>query len=354
MHDIIFDFNHLLKNKSLADLSKHIYLYKKGEYVWQILLKNNDKEITHLILENQLSELFSLLPADVARYLADTYRYANKQTYEFAGIKKQNQPIIMGVLNVTPDSFSDGGCYFNTKAALSKVEQMLADGVDIIDIGGESTRPGAKTVAVAEEITRVVDIIKEATKLGALVSIDTRKAEVMQAAIDAGATIVNDVSALSDDKNSLSVIKNNQHVYVVLMHKIGNPDVMQNYMDSYDNLLFDIYEYLQGRISLCEASGIGMNRIAVDVGIGFAKSLQHNITLMNNLNLFTNLRCPVLLGASRKGYINKISKAESVDDRLAGTIAANIWAANVNTDILRVHDIYEIKQALRVWQAIKG
>jgi len=267
----------------------------------------------------------------------------------FAGLSLA-QPRILGIINATPDSFSDGGEAYALEDALKRGKEMLAAGADILDVGGESTRPGAKSISIDEEISRVLPVIEGLAGMGALVSIDTRRAPVMRAAIDAGAGIVNDVTALTGDKDSLNVAADSG-LPVILMHMQGDPGTMQDH-PQYDDAAKDVYHYLADRIQACEAAGIDRGRIAVDPGIGFGKTLAHNLDILGRLSLYDDLGVPVMLGASRKSFIGKISAGDDPKDRLGGSIAACVTAYSQGVRLFRVHDVAETRQALAVFQAI--
>ncbi|HEX9769339.1 MAG TPA: dihydropteroate synthase [Kiloniellales bacterium] len=270
----------------------------------------------------------------------------------FAGLSL-SRPRVMGIVNVTPDSFSDGGETLAYDDAIRRGRRMLADGADILDVGGESTRPGAKPVDAATEIARVVPVIQVLAKDGALVSIDTRHAPVMAAAIAAGARIVNDVTALTDDSDSLKLVAAGD-VSVVLMHMLGEPGTMQD-DPRYDDAARDVFHYLKGRVAACEKAGIARHRIAVDPGIGFGKTVDHNLRILNRLDLYRGLGCPLLIGLSRKSFIARLSRGEPPKERLAGSIAAALAALQHGVRLLfRVHDVAETVQAFKVWQAVEA
>ncbi len=267
----------------------------------------------------------------------------------FAGLSL-DKPRLFGVINVTPDSFSDGGEALVLGDALKRGRAMLDDGADILDVGGESTRPGAEPVSAEEERARVVPVVKGLSEMGALVSIDTRRAVVMAAAIDAGAGIVNDVTALTGDGDSLGLVAD-RGVAVVLMHMQGEPGTMQD-DPQYENAAEDVFGTLKARVEACEEAGIPRDRIAVDPGIGFGKTVDHNLEILNRLDIYGGLGLPVLLGVSRKSFIAKLSRNEAPKDRVPGSLAAVLaaWAQGVR--MFRVHDVAETRQALAVAQAI--
>jgi dihydropteroate synthase len=261
------------------------------------------------------------------------------------------RPRIMGIVNVTPDSFSDGGRLASAEAAIGHALQLAEAGADILDIGGESTRPGADTVPVAEELSRVMPVIEGLRqRTDKLISIDTRKAEVMAKAAAAGADILNDVSALTHDERALAVAADTG-LPVILMHAQGDPRTM-NDNPQYTDVVLDVFDFLERRIAACEAAGIPKSKLVVDPGIGFGKHLPHNVALMASLSLFHGLGVPVLLGASRKKLIDHISDVPDPADRVPGSIAAALAAAAQGVQIVRVHDVAATRQALSVWCAV--
>lgn len=268
----------------------------------------------------------------------------------FAGLDL-TRPIVMGIINVTPDSFSDGGDAFTVDAAIARGRTLVEQGADILDIGGESTRPGADPVSEDEEIARVEPVIRALSKEGATISIDTRHAVVMEAAIDAGARIVNDVTALTGDERSLDVVTN-AGVSLVLMHMQGTPETMQN-EPHYDDVVREVITHLSTQVDACVAKGMSRSEIAVDPGIGFGKTVEHNLALLNALDQFHSLDCPVVLGVSRKSTIAHLSRGEVPKDRVAGSVAAALAGIERGVHIVRVHDVAETCQAIAVWQAIK-
>ncbi|MDQ8757918.1 dihydropteroate synthase [Sphingosinicella sp. LHD-64] len=263
-----------------------------------------------------------------------------------------DQPQVMGILNVTPDSFSDGGRFDDTEAAVAAGHAMAAAGAALIDVGGESTRPGAKPVWEGDEIGKVVPVVRRLAASGTAVSVDTRKAAVMEAAIVAGAGLVNDVSALTWDPHAPEILARTG-CPVVLMHHLGDPETMQD-NPRYDRpVLFEVYDWLAARIEAAVASGIARERIIVDPGFGFGKTLQHNLQLMNGLAIFHGLGCPVMLGASRKRAIGALSNEAPADRRLAGSLTLALKGAEQGAQLLRVHDVPETLQALRVWRGLR-
>jgi len=262
-----------------------------------------------------------------------------------------DQPQVMGIVNVTPDSFSDGGRFADAAAAANAGADMAADGAAILDVGGESTRPGAKPVWEGDEIERVVPVIRQLVGGGSAVSVDTRKADVMTAALEAGARMINDVSALTYDGRSAGVIAASD-VPVVLMHHKGAPETMQD-DPHYDDVLVEVYLWLEERIAEAEQAGVRRERILIDPGFGFGKNVSHNLELMNGLALFHSLGCPLVVGASRKRTIGALSGEAPVERRLGGSIAFALKAVEQGAQLLRVHDVFETVQALRVWRGLR-
>ena len=262
-----------------------------------------------------------------------------------------DQPQVMGIVNVTPDSFSDGGQFAGAGSAALAGAQMAAAGAAVIDVGGESTRPGAKAVWEGDEIERIVPVIEQLAASGTAVSADTRKADVMAAALKAGAQMINDVSALNYDDRAASVVAG-AGAPVVLMHYQGDPETMQQ-DPRYDDVLVDIYLWLEERIHAAEAAGIDRSRILVDPGFGFGKNVAHNLELMNGLALFHGLGCPIVLGASRKRTIGALSNEAPADLRLAGSLALALKAVEQGAQVVRVHDVPETVQALKIWRGLR-
>ncbi len=263
-----------------------------------------------------------------------------------------DEPRVMGVLNVTPDSFSDGGEFGEScKGAAETGVAMASAGAAIVDVGGESTRPGAKPVWEGDELARVVPVVERLAKSGVAVSIDTRKAGVMEAALAAGAGIVNDVSALLYDDRALGVVRE-AGCPVVLMHAPSQGSDPHRH-DGYDDMLLDVYDWFAERIAAVVAAGIDATRIIVDPGIGFGKSVAENLAITNNLALFHTLGCPLLYGASRKRMIGAIDSEADVGDRLGGSIALHMRAVELGANIVRVHDVRETMQAIKLWRALR-
>jgi dihydropteroate synthase len=259
-------------------------------------------------------------------------------------------PKLMGVVNVTPDSFSDGGQYLDPAAAIGRGEELVSDGAGILDVGGESTRPGAEPVDQAEELRRVEPVVAGLAGK-ATVSIDTSKAAVAGAAIEAGAEIVNDVTALRGDAG-MAALCAERRVGVVLMHMPGNPRTMQD-DPAYEDVVEEVKAFLAGRMEFAVGEGVAEERIWLDPGIGFGKTLEHNLELLRRLGELRELGRPLVIGTSRKSFIGKVDGSD-VEDRIGGSIASSVLAAVEGADVLRVHDVSEMAQAMRVAEAILG
>jgi dihydropteroate synthase len=260
-------------------------------------------------------------------------------------------PKLMGVVNVTPDSFSDGGLYLDPEAAIAHGEELVAAGAVILDVGGESTRPGAEEVAEAEELRRVVPVVRGLAGAGAEISVDTSKAAVAAAALDAGATVVNDVSALRGDP-AMAALCAERGPTVILMHMLGNPRTMQR-EPIYGDVVAEVRDFLAERLEAAVAAGIDEERIWLDPGIGFGKTDFHNLELLRRLPELAELGRPLVIGTSRKSFIGRVD-GSAASERLGGTIASSVLAAAEGADVLRVHDVAEVGQAIAVASAILG
>ena len=261
-------------------------------------------------------------------------------------------PRVMGILNVTPDSFSDGGHHFKAQAAIAAGRKMIGSGADIIDIGGESTRPGAEFIESEEEIRRTAPVVAALrAEFDGAMSIDTRKAPVALAALEVGATLVNDVSGFTFDPDMAKLCAA-RATPVCVMHSKGDPATMQE-DPCYDNVVLDVYDFLDRQIARLAGQGISRDRIIVDPGIGFGKTIDHNIALLQNISIFHGLGCAILLGVSRKGFIGTIGNVPLAQNRGPGSLAVGLAATAQGVQILRVHDVAETVQALRLWRAVR-
>ncbi len=268
---------------------------------------------------------------------------------------KRNTPLVMGILNATPDSFSDGGQFRTPSDAIAQAERMIAHGVDIIDIGGESTRPGAEPVPLQEELDRVLPVIEALKDCGVALSIDTYKAETMRQSLSAGVDCVNDIWALRQEGALEAVLESDlnpgKQCGVVLMHMQRDPQTMQ-FDPHYQDVMAEVKAFLQERANLLEEQGITQDRIAIDPGFGFGKSLDHNLKMLADFEQFSQLGYPVLAGISRKSMLGKLTGLDA-NERVAPSIAAAILAADRGARILRVHDVPETVDALKIWAAVQ-
>lgn len=298
---------------------------------------------------SEIPEWATQFSPDAAAEAAVLLRRLSAPRGSFAGLEL-TRPRVMGVINVTPDSFSDGGERFDGAKAVADGLALWEAGAEILDVGGESTRPGATPIDQDEELRRVVPVVRGLADRGALVSIDTRHTWVMEQAISAGAKIVNDVTALAGDPGSL-MLAAQAGVSVILMHMQGQPQSMQG-APIYDDAPLDVYDGLAQRVAACAAAGIALDRIAVDPGIGFGKTVDHNLQILDQMALYQGFGCAVALGVSRKNFIGRLSRGEPPKARIPGSIAAALAGLDRGVQIIRVHDVAETVQALAVWRAI--
>ncbi len=264
---------------------------------------------------------------------------------------RSDRPLVMGIINVTPDSFSDGGRFLAIDQALAHAEQLVAEGADLLDIGGESSRPGAESISLVEELQRVIPVVERlVSRVGVPLSIDTTKPAVARAAIEAGAAIINDITGLADPEMIAVVAPST--VGVVLMHIQGTPRTMQA-APQYQDVVAEVIDHLANRVQQAELAGIVRERIAIDPGIGFGKSFEHNLALLRQVDQLQPIGCPVLIGTSRKGFLGKIT-GRSIADRQAASVASALAAAARGASIVRVHDVAETVDAFLVWGAQNG
>jgi dihydropteroate synthase len=305
---------------------------------------------TELVSVARIFETIDNMPAD-AEVAWERLTSARPALQLGARTIRLDQPQVMGIVNVTPDSFSDGGQFADARAAAEHGADMAGQGASIVDVGGESTRPGAKPVWEGDEIERAVPVIRQLAGGGAAVSVDTRKADVMTAALEAGAVIINDVSGLTYDERSAGVVAA-AGAPVILMHHQGDPQTMQD-NPRYGDVLVEVYLWLEERIAAAESAGIARERILIDPGFGFGKNVGHNLELMNGLAMLHGLGCPVVLGASRKRTIGALDNEAPAGQRLGGSIAFALKAVEQGAQIVRVHDVAATVQALRVWRGLR-
>lgn len=263
---------------------------------------------------------------------------------------KRKRPVIMGILNATPDSFSDGGRFRTPQDAIVQAEQMITNGVDLIDIGGESTRPGAEPISLQEELDRVLPIIEALKDCGIPLSVDTYKAETMRQSLRAGVDCVNDIWALRQE-GAVDAVMENSSCGIVLMHMQRNPQTMQ-FDPEYVDVIGEVMQFLRERAELLVQKGVDKDRIAIDPGFGFGKSLEHNLNMLSNFGTFSKLSYPVLAGISRKSMIGKVI-GKDTNGRVAASVAAAVMAADRGAKIIRVHDVPETVDALKLWEAIQ-
>lgn len=319
-------------NKKLA--FSNIEIINRGK-------KNKFKSINITEIKN--------LPTHIKKTVLRKIGNISKKRKKILGLHL-NKFVIFGVLNVTPDSFSDGGKFNKLNSAIKHARQMINEGANVIDVGGESTRPGAKLISIEQEKKRVLQVISKIKKYK--VSIDTRKSNVMVESVKKGANIINDVSAFDFDQNALDVVAKLKKP-VILNHSQGTPDIMQK-NPKYQNVLFDIYDYFESKIQQLTKKKYLKQNIILDPGIGFGKNLDHNLNLISNVGIFHSLGCPIMLGPSRKSFIGKIMKEKDSKYRLGGTLSAIITGYNQGVQCFRVHDIKETHEALKVQEALNS
>ncbi len=278
---------------------------------------------------------------------------SNRRVWEFQGFHREagGRPLLMGIVNVTPDSFSDGGRFLMTDAAVEQAMQLVAEGVDILDVGGESTRPGAESVTEAEELRRVVPVIEKLSRMTSVpISIDTSKSNVARETLNAGARIVNDISGLRFDDQMIAVCRD-AGCGIVCMHMQGTPQTMQ-INPQYDDVVAEINEFFSERLRTFLQAGILPERVALDPGVGFGKTPQHNVTILSSIRQFQELGRPVLIGHSRKRFLHKLL-GKPVDDRVFWTVGVSVALSNQGVDIIRVHDVAANRDSITAFQAIR-
>ena len=327
----------LVKEKKTIPLNGHSEIsFEKIEIITRKSKKKiSIKEINHL-------------PAHIKKKVQKDVKLITKKK-RFKDLKFKPDPNIMGVLNLTPDSFSDGGKYNSYKFAKKQFQNLFKNGADLVDIGGESTRPGSKSISSKVEWNRIQKILKKCGKKY-FISLDTRKSDIMEKGIRLGVKLINDVSGLNYDKNSIKILKKYKTPFV-LQHSLGNPDTMQN-NPKYKNVLLDIYDFFEEKIKLLRKIGINHNNIILDPGIGFGKNLKHNMKIIKNISIYHSLGLPILLGISRKKFIKELSLSNDSSSRIGGTISSSIFAMMQGIQILRVHDVNEVIQSIKVFKQL--
>jgi dihydropteroate synthase len=329
-----------IKNKDSLNLGSSKLYFDKIE-----LITRNGKDISSKYLH--LKEV-TRLPRDISKTIRIQLKKITKTRKKIKNLNF-NKPLIMGILNVTPDSFSDGGKFLSIDNAYAQYKKLKKEGAVIVDIGGESTRPGSKTVPAKKELQRIMPVIGQikSNSKNSLISVDTRKSTVMKAVLKYNIDFINDVSGLRHDSKTISFLKNAKIPFII-MHSISNPAKMQKTI-KYNDVLLDVYDFLENQIRKCKLKGISENKIIIDPGIGFGKTLKQNLTLIKKISLLHSLGLPVMLGSSRKSFIGKIQKNELYDDRKGGSIASVLYGLSQGIQIFRVHDVYETNQAIKVY-----
>ena len=288
------------------------------------------------------------LPTSIKKKIFKDIKIITSKKKNFSNFNFNKLPMTMGVLNLTPDSFSDGGKFNSLGKGINHAKKLLKEGVDIIDIGGESTRPGSQTVNSIQEWNRIKKILKKLKYFNT--SLDTRKADIMQKGINLGVNLINDVSGLSFDKNSIKILKKYKTPFV-LQHSRGTPDIMQK-NPKYKNVVLDIYDYFEDKIKFLRKNGILHNKIILDPGIGFGKNLKHNVMLLQNISIFHSLGLPIMLGISRKRFIGDIAEENDDKKRVGGTLSSSIFSLMQGVQLIRVHDVNEIIQGVKVFKRL--
>jgi dihydropteroate synthase len=307
----------------------------------EILSRNSKKKITIKEVEKLSKFLKNIVKRDIKIII--------KKKKDFSNFNFKCIPNIMGIINLTPDSFSDGGKFTNINLGYKQAELLFKQGANIIDVGGESTRPGSKTVEPEKEWKRVYPVIKKLKKKIVL-SLDTRKSEIMEKGIKVGIKLINDISGLEYDRNTINVLKK-YNIPFIIHHIQGTPSNMQ-INPKYKNVLFDIYDFFENKIKYVRSKGIKHSNIIVDPGIGFGKNLKHNMKLISNISIFHSLGFPILLGLSRKRFIKDICGINDTKKRLGGTISSSLFSMMQGVQILRVHDVTEIIQSIKVFKEL--
>ena len=307
----------------------------------EIITRTNKKKINIKNIHN--------LPLKIKKKVLNDLNNISKAK-KIPKLKFDNLPILMGVINITPDSFSDGGKFNKKVSAIKQINKLIFDGAKIIDVGGESTRPESKEVLQREEWSRVNKVMSYLKSKKFFVSLDTRKSFVMKKAFKYKLDLINDISGLSYDKETINFLKNSKLPFVV-HHMKGTPETMQK-NPTYKNVLLDIYDYFEDKLKLIRKKGIKHNHIILDPGIGFGKNMKHNITLINNISIFHSLGLPLMLGISRKRFIKDISGHNDSKQRIGGTVSSSIFSMLQGVQILRIHDVNEVNQGIKVFKKI--
>ena len=337
------NFYYGLKSKNLVKKKKALPLNGNSEISFdkiEIISRKSSKTIN-------LDKIHKLPISLKKKIKKDIKKISLKKNIK--NLRFGSTPKVMGVLNVTPDSFSDGGKYNRTSSAKKHLDYLFKSGADIVDIGGESTRPGSQPISLNVEWKRLKNILKKFNKKK-IISLDTRKSEIMEKGIKLGVNLINDVSGLNYDNNSVNILKRYK-VPFVLQHSQGNPDTMQK-NPKYQNVLLDIYDFFEEKIKFLRKIGIKHNNIILDPGIGFGKNLKHNMTIIKNISIYHSLGLPILLGISKKKYIKELSGENDSMSRVGGTVSASIFVMMQGVQMIRVHDVNEINQSIKVFKEL--
>ena len=318
---------------------------------------NNNKEISfdHIEIISRKSKKkipinqINSLPKTLKKQIISDLKNITSSKKNFANLNFQKIPNILGVLNLTPDSFSDGGKFNTKKRGVKHALKIFKSGISLVDVGGESTRPGSKAINVKLEWKRIEKILKSINKK-VPISLDTRKSEIMEKGIKLGVKLINDVSGLSYDIKTIKVLKKHKIPFVI-HHSQGTPENMQN-KPKYKNELLDIYDFFEKKTKFLRSIGINHNRIIIDPGIGFGKNLKHNMNLIRNISIFHSLGLPILVGNSRKKFIKELSGKNDTKNRIGGTVASSIYLMMQGVQILRIHDVNEVQQAIKVFKQL--
>ena len=340
----VCNFAYGRSSKKLIGKKKNLPLNGNKEFSFgqiEIITRDSKK----LINLNDVKKLPKLLREKINNDLKTIIKKNNN----FSKLNFKRIPNIMGILNLTPDSFSDGGKFYKKKAGLKHAFNLFEFGADIVDVGGESTRPGSKPISEKEEWNRIEKIIR---KIGRKIplSLDTRKAGIMNRGIKIGIELINDISGLSYDSKTIEILKKHQTPFVI-QHSQGTPENMQN-NPKYKNELLDIYDFFEEKIKFLRSEGIKHNNIILDPGIGFGKNLKHNMNLIKSISIFHTLGFPILLGLSRKKFIKDLSGKNDTKERLGGTIASSLYSMMQGVQILRIHDVNELTQSIKVFKEL--
>ncbi len=339
----VCNFYHGSKSKDLVKQKKALPIGGNNQISFdeiEIISRSNKKKISI----NKINKL----PKKVKKKLKKDIKLITKKK-RFKYLDFRITPAIMGILNLTPDSFSDGGRYNHIYFAEKKLDSLLKSGADIVDIGGESTRPGSKSISSKVEWNRVKNILKKINKRN-FISLDTRKSDIMEKGIKLGVKLINDVSGLSYDTKTVNVLKKYK-IPFVLQHSLGNPDVMQN-NPKYKDVLLDIYDFFEKKIKFLRSIGINHNNIFLDPGIGFGKNLKHNMTIIKNISIYHSLGFPILAGISRKKFIKEVSGKNDSSLRIGGTLGTSIFLMMQGVQMLRVHDVNEVTQGIKLFKEL--